>query len=149
MTQAQKNEIQNQHLGEQTYFAMRAENRAAVAKERGPAPTKEQLVRIAKDGIPKPLSPSMMDPVTGRLSWPPMLQIDRYAAQRDTVDEILAKTARYGSMGYSDQLKARQAIESMFAAMKSQIRDVPVADYMASRDFLESLKYYTCKNWLE
>ena len=149
MTQAQKNEIQNHQLGEQTYFAMRSENRAAVAAERGPKPTKEQLARIAKEGIPKPLSPSMMDPTTGRIEWPPMLQSDRYDAQRTALSEIFAKTVRYGAMDYSDQMKARQAIETMFATMKTQIRDVPVSDYMGSRDFLASLKYYTCKNWLD
>ena len=91
----------------------------------------------------------MMDPTTGRIAWPPLLQIHRYDAPRTTVDEIFAKTARYGAMDFSDQMKARQAIETMFATMKTQIRDVPVADYTGSRDFLGSLKYYTCKNWLD
>jgi hypothetical protein len=149
MTEAQKNSIQNQQLAANTYFEMRESNRAAQERERGPHPTAEQIARIAKDGVPKPLSPSMMDPVTGRLAWPAILQIDRYAKPRTELDEIFAKTARYGEMDFSDQTNARQAIQSMFAQMKSQIQDFLPADYMASRNFLQSLNYYVCKNWLD
>ena len=93
MTQAQKNSIQNQQLWVKTYFEMRAANRAAQARERGPYPTAEQLARIARDGLPKPLSPSMMDPVTGRLAWPPILQTDRYAIPRTELDKMFENTA--------------------------------------------------------
>ena len=43
MTQARKNHIQNQQLAANTYFQMRAMNKAATAAERGPPPTMEQL----------------------------------------------------------------------------------------------------------
>ena len=42
MTQAQKNEIQNRQLSTNTYFEMRATNKAARANEAGPPPTMEQ-----------------------------------------------------------------------------------------------------------
>ena len=66
MTQAQKQEIENRAQWTQTYFDMRAVNRAARAAERGPRPTMEQLARIAHEGIPAPLSPSQVDPVSGK-----------------------------------------------------------------------------------
>jgi len=30
----------------------------------------EELARIAKEGVPKPLSPSQVDPVSGKIEWP-------------------------------------------------------------------------------
>ena len=91
MTQAQKNEIQNQQLAAKTYFDMRASNHAAVAAERGPTPTMEQMVRWARDAAPKPLTTSQLDPVTGKIFWPAWLQEDSYAPQRADLQELLAK----------------------------------------------------------
>ena len=59
MTQAQKNEIQNQQQWTNTYFKMRATNKAATAAERGPTPTMEQLAtngpgRRAQAARPQP-----------------------------------------------------------------------------------------------
>src|SRR5688500_18495850 len=42
MTQAKKNEIQNRQQWTNTYFEMRATQRAAAAAERGPPPSEEQ-----------------------------------------------------------------------------------------------------------
>ena len=74
MTQAQKNEIQNRQMATDAYFSMRATNRQAVAAERGPSPTMEQLVKIARQGVPKPLNTSQLDPVSGKIAWPGPLQ---------------------------------------------------------------------------
>ncbi len=127
MTQARKNQIQNQQLAANTYFQMRATNRAATAAERGPPPTMEQLIRIAKEGAPKPLGPSQMDPVNGQLNWPSALQQDSFAAQRNEVDQLFAVRARYGGLGYADQMKVRQTVDAMFDQLKEQIRADPAA----------------------
>jgi len=148
MTQAQKNEIQNRQQWTNTYFDMRATNRQARAAEAGPPPTMEQIVRMAQSGVPKPISPSQIDPMTGKIDWPGPLQLDAFAPQRDVMNEIVTKQTTLGSLGYSDKLKADETIDAMFAQLKTMIRDVPTAQYMASRDFLRSLLYATTKNQL-
>jgi hypothetical protein len=148
MTQAQKNEIQNHQLYTNTYFDMRATNRAARKAEADPAPTMEQIARMARDGAPKPITTNEWDPITGKVNWPTLLQQDMFTPQRTDLEQILAKQANYGKLGYSDQMQARQTIETMFTELKSQIKTVPPQDWVASQSFLRSLIYATTKTVL-
>jgi hypothetical protein len=149
MTQVQKQEIQNQQQWTNTYFDMRATNRAARKAEAGPQPTMEQIARFARDGAPKPLTGEQLNPVSGTVNWPALLQQDQYAPQRTELEQLLAKQATYGRLDYADQTKARQAIESMNAGIKSQIKDVPPMDWTASNSFLKSLNYAVTKTALD
>jgi hypothetical protein len=149
MTQAQKNEIENRAQWTQTYFDMRAVNRSARAAEQAPKLTMEQLARIAHEGAPTPLSPSQVDPVTGRIDWPALLQTEPYAPQRAVLDPLVAKQATLGGLSYPDQEKAHDAIDAIMATLKGQIREVPSAQYLASRNFLSSLLYATSKSQLD
>ncbi len=149
MTQAQKQEIQNRQQWTNTYFEMRSTNRAARAAERSPRPTMEQLVQRAHEEAPKPLRPNQMDAVNGRLNWPSALQQTSFDAQRQKVDELFATRARYGGLSYADQLAVRQTVESMFGELKTQIRDIPPQDYVACRNFLESVTFAASKSELE
>jgi hypothetical protein len=137
-TQAQKNEIENRQLATDTYFNMRATNKAAVAAERGPSPTMEQLVRYANAGVPRPLAPNQFDAVTGKLYWPSALQDDGFATERTEVDRLFAERAKQGGLDYASQMKIRQSIETMFKGLKSQIQQIPPQDYSVCRAFLQS-----------
>ena len=64
-TQAQSNEMRNDVQGVQTFWAMRDIGREERAKERGPAPTPEELARRARMGAPRQLNTNQIDPVTG------------------------------------------------------------------------------------
>jgi hypothetical protein len=145
MTQAQKNEIQNHQLYTNTYFEMQATNKAARQAAEGPPPTMEQIARMAREGMPKPVTANEVDPVTGRIYWPVLLQQDMFASHRAELEKIMEKKSRYGSLDFSDQMQARQIIETMFEGLKSQISQVPTQDYLASKEFLRSLIYATCK----
>jgi hypothetical protein len=148
MTQAQKNDIQNHQLYTNTYFDMRATNRAATKAERGPQPTMEQIARMARDGAPKPVTNKEVDTVSGKVNWPTLLQQDSFASQRADLEKLLVKQSTYGSLGYSDQMQAREAIETMFQGIKAQIRQVDPQEYAQSREFLQSILYATCKSQL-
>lgn len=145
-TEAQRNEIQNRQQATNAYFEMRATNRAAVAAERGPRPTMEQLVKIAREGVPSPLTSSQADPVSGRLVWPSALQDSSFDTARSDVDELFAKRARQGGLGYSDQSAVRETIDAMFSTLKEQIRSIPPQDYVACRNFLQSLTFAAAKS---
>jgi hypothetical protein len=145
MTQAQKNEIQNQQLYTDTYFQMRATNKAARKAEAGPPPTMEEIARIAREGAPRPVSAQQVNPTTGQINWPTALTEDVFAPQRKNLDQIVAKQVKYGGLSFSDQMEARKTIEAMFKQLKSMITSMPPQDYSNSRSFLNSMIYATCK----
>jgi hypothetical protein len=146
MSQAQKNEIQNHQLYTNTYFDMRATNQAAKKATERPAPTAELIARMARDGAPKPFAAHEWNPATGMVNWPALLQQDSFAPRRAELEQLLAKQATYGKLGFSDQMKARQTIESMCTDLNSQIKDVPPQDYAASKAFLRSMIYATTRS---
>jgi hypothetical protein len=148
MTQAQKNEIQNQQLGATTYFQMRDQNETWQKAHRDTPPTKEEMARWARDAAPKPVTASEVDPSTGRINWPAMLQQDSFGPQRTDLDQLMAKKATYGQLSYADQMDAHNTIESMFAILKSQVKTALPAEYVASRNFLQTLIYATSKSML-
>jgi hypothetical protein len=145
MTQAQKNEIENHQQYTNTYFEMRATNKAARAAEEGPPPTPDQLARIAHEGVPKSLSPSQFNSVSGQIAWPQALQMDTYASEREQLDAIIGSYSQMGNLNYADQVKVRKLINDMAAKLKSQVRELPPPDYMACKSFLNSLIYATTK----
>jgi hypothetical protein len=149
MTQAQRAALQNDQLYANTYFEMRAMNRAARAAEKGPKPTMEQLVRIAQQGAPRPLPTGSLDPVSGSVAWPELLKTADFDSQRTELNDLFAKRAELGGLGFADQTKARQAVEAMFATLKEQVRSVPPDQYVVSRSFLNSLSYAAAKTDLE
>jgi hypothetical protein len=146
MTQAQSAEIQNRQQATDAYFEMRATNKAARAAEEGPKPTMEQMVKIAHDGVPKPLGEGQMDPTTGKLNWPGALQDDNLASQRAVIDQLMAQQANYGYMSYSDQTKLRSTTDALLGELKAHIKEIPPPDYVASRTFLNSLVYAVTKS---
>jgi hypothetical protein len=146
MTQAIHNQLGNDMLATETYFGMRAANRAAREREAEPRLTMQQLVAIAHDGAPKPLNSRDEDPITGGLNWPSALQQTNFASGRKELDEIFAKRARYGGLTYADQMAAKRSVDGMFTSLKSQIRDIPPQDYVACRDFLRTLTYTASKS---
>jgi hypothetical protein len=145
MTQAEKQEIQNRQDYTNTYFEMRATNKAARDAERGPRVTAEQMAHMAREAAPKPLSPGEVNQVTGKVNWPDALQMDLFAADRARLEPLLATFAHLGTLDYSDRTIARNIINNMNKLLKSQIRVMPATDYTASKSFLESLMYTTCK----
>ena len=141
MTQVQKNEMENYSQWTQTYFETRQMNRDYREKERGKRPTEEDLVRYAAMGKPKPLSPSELDYVTGKIRWPIVLTQPTYQPQCKQLDSIFAKRAQGGALGYDDQVKIRTTTSSMLEALKASIQTVAASDYLAAKRFLESLAF--------
>jgi hypothetical protein len=148
LTQAQRNYIENRQQATHAYFEMQDTNRAAAAARRSPRLTHEQLVRIAADAAPRPLTVSDVDPVSGRVTWPKVLQDELFAQERGAVDQLVAKQAQYGTLGISDTSRAGEAIQKMAAKLRDQIRNLPTNDYIASKNFLKSLMYSMTKKSL-
>jgi hypothetical protein len=141
MTQAQKQAIQNRGDATNTYFQMRQMNRQYRAAEEGPPATMEQVARMAKQGVPKPLTPSEVNSVTGQINWPTALGAEVFAPYREEVEKLAASRAKYGELGFSDQVKLRQLVNDMAEHLNARIQDVSPQDYTNSKSFLQRLLY--------
>jgi hypothetical protein len=146
LSQAESMQIQNQQQYTDTYFQMRATNKAARAAEEGPRLTMEQITKIAHDGVPKPLAETQHDKTTGQLQWPSVLQQNEFAAQRASIDELMLKHATYGFLSYPDQMSVRKQVDAMSSTLKGQIRQIPTTDYTESKSFLTSVAYAATKS---
>ena len=141
MTQAKKQEIENRKQWTQTYFDMRRINREARAAEQGPKRTKEDWIRLAQAGMPDRLSPSELDSVGGRLTWPILLRKDEYTKDRAVIDRAFENRATTGTISPQDYEAVQQATDSISKQMKKEIRDVSSLDYTTAKRFLRNLTY--------
>ena len=105
LTDAQRREMENLQKWTETYFDMRRVNREARTAERGPRPTEADLVRYAQIGKPQRLSPSELDAVTGRISWPRLLQAAEFAPQRNALEEVFSHRASSGAIEVDEYLR--------------------------------------------
>jgi hypothetical protein len=141
MTEAQRNDMENRQQWTNTYFQMRQANTQYRAQERGPQTTMEQAVRYAQAGKPQPLSPSDLDTVDGEINWPVFLKTPAYAEERAKLDALYGKRAELGGITADDYAQINRATQAMLDALKSQVREIPPSEYVATKKFVESLAY--------
>jgi hypothetical protein len=145
LTQAQKQDIENRRQATQAYFDIREINRADSNAKRIPRLSHEQLVRVASQAAPKQISSDELNPVSGRVQWPELLQTEQFADERSKLEQLCAKHAQYGALGASECSAAGEIIEAMSGKLRELIRSVPAQQYVASKNFLKSLMYSMTK----
>lgn len=141
MTQAQQQAIRNYADYTSTYFQTREMNRQARAAERGPRPTEADLVRMARSDVPKSLSPSELDPASGKIAWPLLLQDDRFAPERAALEQAFAARSRYGALKLDEVKKVNAAADAALANLKGMMKDVSGTDYAEAKRFVQSLAF--------
>jgi hypothetical protein len=145
LTEAQRNAIHNQQLAAKTYFEMLDAYHARLLARRGPPPTAEQIARLAHYGVPRPLTPNEFDAVSGRIYWPSILRQDKFTAERNDVEELFERWARYGAISYEEQTRLREAINGLYDDLNAEMHDMPAQVWTESRRFLRSLVYAVTK----
>lgn len=134
--------LDNRTKSIETYFASRRINREAVAAERGPRVTPEQVQRIVKERAPQRLTANELDPQTGRILWPALLEDDMYRADREQLDELVYKWVRFkGKIAPNEYLALQQSVKTMQVELKQHVRQYSSADYMKAKNVLEGLAY--------
>jgi len=123
-------------------YLQMSEQRSAIDAQRYAAAkhSPEALNVAAKSDLPRVLGPDMLDPVTGRITWPEVLHDSQFADQRKEVEqlfELRAKTSHSAGTGQ----KIRAATAQMSDKLRKEIKDIPANEYMAARKFLDSLDY--------
>lgn len=141
LSQAQRQFIENRRLAVENYFAVREINREMRAKERGRRGTYEDWVRYAQAGAPARLSPSELDHVSGRISWPVLLRADLFSNYRAELDKLFAFRAVTGQLSTDEFLRIDELTRGLVVELQSHIALMPAQEYMRAKRFVQSLNY--------
>jgi len=140
---ARKADIENDMQAAQTYFQMRLMNKE-YRKQLDPySPvTQEKLIRYAQQGAPKRLNSTQLDPISGAIAWPLLLRGDKYADLRQKIEAFYRERIdKHGAVTPDDYLAFQADTQQMMELLKENIGSVPPNDYIASKQFLESLSH--------
>lgn len=108
----------------------------AIAAERKTLQT--HLVSVGAVGA-KRLVLTELDPTTGQLQWPLLLQSRHFAKARRPVDGLFAVRAKRGSIHPDDYIPFRNWIERIKGELKNHIDTLPKEDYAVAQDFLRRI----------
>ncbi|MBS0262838.1 MAG: hypothetical protein JSS02_12870 [Planctomycetes bacterium] len=98
---------------------------------------REVAAKIAKDSAPAPLSEAQYSTKTGQVVWPKSLQSRVFEKPRSKLDQLLKERAESPDRQHSSSIQS--SIDQMQTILKENIQELPAADYIAARKFLESL----------
>lgn len=139
---AKTKDIENKMRWTETYFEMRKTNREARAAEDGPPVTQEQAVRLAKMTLPPRLGSTQLDPVTGHIAYPPVLQADIFQPYREELDKLFAdRAASGGSLQFEELKQIHEAVSKFIDVLKQHVGEFAAGDYGRARTFLDSLSH--------
>lgn len=133
--EAKKLELENRLKATQTYFELRKMNREYTAAERAATtPSSKYAARPTR----KKLSVSQLDPVTGQITWMPVLMDAAFASYREKMQSIFTLRAQNES-GDVTYTEVRQLADAMDEILKQQINYLKPQDYIDAKKFLDAL----------
>jgi hypothetical protein len=138
---AYSKDLDNRVKSTQAYFEMRKMNTEYKEAEKAAYRQRcaEAMTRRAQVGKPERLSPGVLDPVSGKVYWPALLEADQHAANRKALDDLFAKRAYEGKLSTAEMTQLRTACLAMLNDMKKQRRTASPTDYNATDQFIHSL----------
>jgi hypothetical protein len=123
----------------ETFFEMRRINKAARAREAGPRPTMEQIVKCGRG--PRTLTILEVDPVTGDITWPLLLADPIYSEYTRLLQANFRQRADDGRITNQKQITAvRDTINEFKSELKANFANYSAGEYGKARNFLESLQ---------
>lgn len=139
---AKTQEIQNRMRWTETYFEMRKTNRDGQAAEAGPPVTQEQAIRMAKMSAPPRLVSTQLDPVTGHIDYPMVLQDGVFRPYRSELDALFAnRAASGGSLQFEQYQEIQRTVSKFIDVLKENVGNYPAGEYGRARTFLDSLAH--------
>lgn len=101
--------------------------------------SKEDLARRAKPTTDRATA-YQIDPMRGRVFWPSVLKRDEFADARDMVDELFAqRNSNQAGLGSNFCRQTKVLATNMRGQLREMIDELPPADYLAARKFLDTL----------
>jgi len=140
----QRQVLENAKTANSLYYQFRENNRAfrarQIARERG---SPESAAKAALDNLPRSLGADELDQATGKIVWPAPLSNAEYAPMRTAIEEQFRVRSKNDSAESTRIIK--QNVQDMVDLLRIQIEDMPAAEFLTARKFLDSLDYATHK----
>ena len=125
----------------ETYHRLRRINYDRRQAERGPRPTREDIIRFAQSDAPRRLGHSQFSPVSGWIAWPILFRVEGFAKDRAKLEGLFSQRAVKGEISGDDYSKVLETTRKMKATLKQRVREVPANDYVTAKHFLRSLAH--------
>lgn len=140
---ARSQDITNDLNSANTFYEMRRIHNQYKDEERqrqfvGPQKVAEFNQRM----LPRRLTPSQLDHITGEINWPEVLKRPPYNEPRVKLDDLFRSRASHaGGIGSERYSQIRDFTNQMLETLRQSIREVPTSEYVYCRNFLTSLAY--------
>jgi hypothetical protein len=136
--EARRAYIDNRLKATQTYYDMKRMNDDYRDSKRSQPLSFEGYVRLARIQAPERLSVSQLDPFTGSIAWPAILQERKYAADRDLIEQLYEERANEVA---SNKREIQAACDNLLHALQADIDLYAQNDYVRAKRFVESLRH--------
>ena len=122
----------NRDLRMQKAEARDAANRQAEMESQA------RFQKYEADHRPPPLSPSQLEPSTGKIEWPSALRSVDFKETRTAIDALFKTQAESGP---SDDLSVQmhEQVRKLQDQLRKQVTQIPLPEYSQSRKFLDRL----------
>jgi hypothetical protein len=142
ITTAARQNIQNQKDWVEAYFAIRAFNRQAREAENAKdRQLTQEWLRFHPSVKPKRLTSSELDPVSGTINWPVLLQRDELTPLRENIQKAFIERHQLGMMGYNHYRSVQQITTGLLSEMLEKIENLAPREYIQAKRFIEALIY--------
>jgi hypothetical protein len=139
--EARSKYLDNNKKWSENYFQMKERRQALEVQQREISKhSNEALNAAAKSSLPRTLGPNLLDPVTGQITWPDVLQGSEFADLRKQLEQQFELRAKTSNTAGTTQ-KIHAATQEMSSILRREIEKVPANEYIAARKFLDGLDY--------
>ena len=105
-------------------------------------PTQEDVIRYSKASVPQRPANFQVQQARGKIYWPEVLLEEEFSDCRIRLDSLFAqRKAESSTSGINVSRQAQKVAIQMRSQLRSKMRQMTPADYLAARKFLESLAY--------
>ncbi len=137
--QARSTDAQNRLAWTSEYYQLRQAHRAY--ENNHARLSQEDAVRIAQAGHVRRLDATQLDPATGTIHWPALLDDARYVTVRNDIEHLYkSRAAAAGKIDAESYLAINKSCENLLQQLKQHIDEYNPNDYLQARHFVEGLR---------
>ena len=141
--EARSKYLDNQKKWSQNYLQMKEQQQRLAVQQRliNKQTNEERAAALAaKPPVSHGLGPNSLDPLTGRITWPEILQGKEFDGPRTQVDQLFELRAKT-SQGAGTSEKIHSSVQEMASRLRKEIDKLSANQYIAAQKFLNALDY--------